>query len=159
MRNIMLREPMLPQVQLFDLELQNPMDARGGGAQGRSAGNPVCYGMSQAFVAMARVDPAMRHALCVSSHGCQKFTTFGVPRPSVGSFGQRRYRRKKASRAFIRERLRSCPTEEGPRWLPVLDANKTKEDDLSDVMWSGLSRLVRIHRLSQKRKPIIRAHY
>jgi hypothetical protein len=164
-RNIMMQEPLLPRIELFDLELQNPMDPRGAGAQDRQAGNPVCYGMSQSFVALAQVDHAMRHAMCVSSHGCQKFTTFGVPyqkklhadvfqvpRPSVGNHSQRRYRRKKASRVFIREYLRSCPHGEGPRWLPVLDANRQKEDDLSDVMWAGLSRLVRIHRLGQKRR-------
>lgn len=179
MRNIMLTEPALPQIQLFDPELQNPMDVHGKGQQGgeRGAGNPVAYvscawlsylshkrkktsyGMSTAFHAMIEQDPAFQHALVQPTHPRQKFTTFDIPLPQAGSHGQKRYRRKRTSCVLIRGILNRYPTCLGKTWLPVLQQHKDKQDDLCDVFWSGLSRLVRLHRartsrLGSKKNPL-----
>lgn len=156
LRQIMHEEPILQQVNLYDVELQNPMGVSIGPGR-RGPGNPVAYGMSRTFMMYVEtkneeLSQEQRKEI-VSTHGVQKFNTFGVYRPSVGTDGQRKYRRKRTAVCFIKNYLRAYP-EEGAQWMRVLEQNPKKQDDLSDVMWAGLSRAVRIYREWNKKRRV-----
>lgn len=156
LRQIMQEEPLLPQVNLYDIELQNPMGVMIGPGR-RGPGNPVAFAMSRAFnmyVEGKNGDlPAEQQKEVVSTHGVQKFNTFGVHRPCVGNDAQRKYRRKRTAVCFVKNYLQAYP-EEGAQWMQVLEKNRKKQDDLSDVMWAGLSRAVRIYREWNKKRRV-----
>lgn len=153
LRRLLVSDPFLARVDVFDAELQNPMSARPGGGAARIAGNPVAYGMSRAFLMHVRDENAhrARPRLVYSTHGTQKFTTFGVPRPVHEKDATKKYRRKRASSCFARAYINSYRSER--RVLAAeFEAHQKKDDDLGDVLWAGLSRAVRIRREWLKRR-------
>jgi hypothetical protein len=153
-RAIVEKEPAHALVNLYDTELQNPMGVEYAPGK-RRPGNAVTYGMSRSFAMYIETKneqlPQDQHKHVVSTHPVQKFNTFGVHLPCVGSGGQRKYRRKRASVAFVKSYLRHYPNE-GKRWLRTLEQHKQKQDDLADVFWAGLSRAVRVYRQWSKKK-------
>lgn len=154
LREIIKKEPKHTLVNLYDTELQNPMGVEYAPGK-RRPGNAVTYGMSRAFSMYIETKnenlPLQDHKQVVSTHPVQKFNTFGVHLPSLGSASQRKYRRKRASVAFVKSYLQNYP-HEGARWSHVLEQHKQKQDDLADVFWAGLSRAVRVFRQCNKRK-------
>jgi hypothetical protein len=144
--DILLREPALERVNVFDLELQDPVAtvraAGPHGAQKTLAKNVVAYGQSRALAGALHVRfralPEYLRPQIVFTHPSEKFRGFGLPKPK--NYGARK-RKAEAMEAnyFARRSLAGTHRE----WHKLY-ASHAKKDDLADAAMAGKHRLRRL---------------